>query len=130
MARARKRNPVEQHVHDMVAFALAARYERRGHEVFVNPGPVKAMRVAGRYPDVVVMKRRGKGVMHVVEVETGESVTDTEAGRQWTVYDETYERWFLAVPKASRAVAKSLIADYSLERVELITWSFDFDALP
>lgn len=59
MARARKRNLAEQHVHDMVVIALAASYERRGHQVFVNPGPVKAMSVAGRYPDVVVMRKRG-----------------------------------------------------------------------
>ena len=57
-------------------------------------------------------------------------MSEEEAERQWTIYDETYDRWFLAVPKASRSAARSLIADYGLERVELITWSFDFDALP
>lgn len=47
--------------------------------------------------------------MHVVEVETRESVSETEAGRQWTVYDEIYERWFLTVPKAGEPRAGEVV---------------------
>ena len=129
-ARHLRRDPEEQRLHDVVAVALGAQYERLGHPVFVNRGPKKSMGVQGKYPDVVVMKRRGNAVMHVIEVETGASVNAVEAARQWTEYDEVYERWFLAVPKHSRAVAKRLIGEHDLQRVELITWSFDFAALP
>ena len=128
--RTRPRPPEEQRLHDLVASALAARYARRGHAVFINPGPTKVMRVRGKYPDVVVMMKRRRAVMPVIEVETRSSVSREEAARQWLDYDAIYDRWYLAVPKASRRTAKSLILEHDLQNVALITWSFDFDALP
>ncbi len=120
----------EQRLHDLVAVALAAQYQHLGHATFVNPGPQKRMAARGKYPDVVVMRKRGRSVLHVIEVETRSSVNRTESARQWVEYDELYHRWFLAVPLQSRRTARTLIAEHELQRVELITWSFDFNSLP
>src|SRR5262245_57939539 len=130
MARKAKRTRDAQRVHDHVIAALAREYERRGHRVFTNPGPVKSMGVDGQYPDVIVLRKRGQRMAYAIEVETEESVSETEAVGQWVQYDETFDRWYLAVPKTKRAAAAALIEDHELANVRLISWSFDFDALP
>lgn len=124
-----KRSRTQQRIHDLVIAALALQYSRRGYVVHANPNQQKNHSFAGMYPDVVVMARSAKRPLLVVEVETEDSVRESEAARQWIEYDERYDAWVLAVPAHVRRTAKALIEQHDLRNVRLVTWSIDFIGL-
>jgi hypothetical protein len=125
----RKRSVTQQRLHDVVIDALADDYRRRGYVVHANPNQQKNFAIEGRYPDVVVMAKAGQRPLIVVEVETAQSVSASEAARQWGEYDERYRAWILAVPANARAAAKVLVEEQELRHVRIVTWSIDFAGL-
>jgi hypothetical protein len=118
------------HIHDLVIAALAREYALRGYTVHTNPSRTKAHAIAGLYPDVVVMTKSLRRPRLVIEVETEASVRASEASAQWSVYDDRYGAWILAVPTQVRRIAKLLVEQSELRGVQLVTWSIDFAGLP
>ena len=124
-----KRSRTQQRIHDLVIAELAQHYSRRGYVVHANPNQQKNHAVAGMYPDVVVMAKSAARPLLVVEVETEDSVRESEAARQWIEYEKRYGAWVLAVPTHARRAAKALIEAHDLRNVRLVTWSIDFSGL-
>lgn len=125
-----RRRADRQRIDDLVIAAMASQYSAKGYVVHTNPNQQKNQAIAGMYPDVVVMSKRSKRPKLVVEVETEDSVSESEAARQWIEYDQHYDARVLAVPAHAGAAAKSFIEDHDLRNVRLVTWSIDFGCLP
>ncbi len=122
-----RRNGSDQSFHDRVVRELAHELGVKDEdaEVCANPGSAKNCDVGGLYPDVVVVRpirgsRRRGGVEHIYEVETEDSVSETEALRQWLPYSEIGVDFTLVVPKRSVDDAMDL----------LVTHGIDADVLP
>ena len=95
-----------QSLHDKVVIALAKAHQgliNNGYRVSINPGGKKNCSVGkDNYPDVVIWKpnplNRNSGKTEIIEeVETGESINDTEA-KQWSTYSKLGPKFRLIVP--------------------------------
>src|SRR5499427_6589818 len=77
----------EQLEHDRIIRQLQAKFKRK-YEALINPGNEQTASVGNPpqalYPDLVLNSlERGRKLLGVVEVETGESVNHLEALAQW-----------------------------------------------
>jgi hypothetical protein len=116
----------EQLEHDRIIRLLQAKGRRR-FEVAMNPGAEQNAAVGSGasavYPDLVLLSpERGRRLMAVVEVETGESVNHLEALAQWTHYAKLRAAFHLYVPSAMVDVARRLIEENHVQVTEL--WSY------
>lgn len=131
------RNPGSQSEHDRVIAASARTYwkmEQQGYQVSTNPGPQKNCAVGGTralYPDVVVVKpetpgsSRGTAVI-IEEVETADSVTETEA-KQWQNFASLGIGTFrLIVPTTSTREALALVQQFRIAVNEI--WGYFFES--
>jgi hypothetical protein len=117
----------EQLEHDRIIRLLQARSRRR-YEVAINPGAEQNAPVGtgpkAIYPDVVLYStERGRKLLGVVEVETGESVNHLEALAQWANLSRLKVPFHLYVPAATIDVARRLSSDYQISVAEL--WIYD-----
>ncbi|HUT09829.1 MAG TPA: hypothetical protein VMY42_04990 [Thermoguttaceae bacterium] len=94
-------------IHDRVIRAVAA--ARTEYDAHCNPGQEHNVSVTidGQtvYPDLVLYQRGTMTVVHLVEVETAESVADTEAA-QWAQYARGPGQLWLLVPTDQLATAQ------------------------
>ncbi len=92
------RDEREQTEHDLVV-EEAARRLRLGEKfnVLTNPGGEKRVGVKGHHPDIVGMSRKNGNARFVVEVETVNSVTNSEVG-QWLDFASIGLPFYLLVP--------------------------------
>lgn len=116
----------EQLEHDRVIRLLQARYKKK-YEVGINPGPSLTAPVgpamAAVYPDVVLQAPdRGRKLLGVVEVETGESVNHLEAMSQWAAFARLKVPFLLYVPAGSVDTARRLCSDYHITAAEIWTY--------
>jgi hypothetical protein len=116
----------EQLEHDRIIRALQAK-NRRKFEVGINPGAEHNVPVgtgpAAVFPDVVLWSpERGKRLIAVVEVETGESVNHLEALAQWGPYSRLRGAFHLYVPAGMVEVARRLCDDNQIPVNEF--WSY------
>jgi hypothetical protein len=113
----------EQLEHDRVIRQLQRELSRRKVEVGINPGAEQnvALGTARKeYPDVVLFSlEKGRKVLGVVEVETGESVNNLEAMAQWAHYARLRAPFLLYVPMGSVDVARRLAADNQIPVAEI-----------
>ena len=95
----KNRTTSSQSVHDRVIRAVAA--AQTEYNAHCNPGQEHnvSVTIAGQavYPDLVFCRRGTMTVALLVEVETAESVTDTEAA-QWAQYAQGPGQFWLLVP--------------------------------
>jgi hypothetical protein len=117
----------EQLEHDRVIRLLQQDLQKKKVEVGINPGYEQNAGVGSgtrkEYPDAVVYSlEKGKRVMAVVEVETGESVNDLEAKAQWAHLARLRVPFHLYVPMGSVDVARRLSADNQISVSEI--WSY------
>ncbi|MHC4549903.1 MAG: hypothetical protein ACYTEZ_14110 [Planctomycetota bacterium] len=62
----------------------------------------------------------------MIEIETADSVSATEARNQWKDYDNAYAtRWYLAVLVDSKDEAQRLLRDHNISNCSVITWRRD-----
>lgn len=105
----KSRTGSSQSLHDRVIRAVAA--AQTEHDAHCNPGQDHNISVTidGQtvYPDLVLCTRGTMTVAHLVEVETAESVTDTEAA-QWAVYARGPGQFWLMVPSEQLATAQTV----------------------
>jgi hypothetical protein len=117
----------EQLEHDRVIRLLQQDLSKRKVEVGINPGTEQNAPVGAgsrkEYPDAVLYSvEKGKKVIGVVEVETGESVNHLEAMAQWAHLAKLKVPFHLYVPMGSVDVARRLSADYGISVTEI--WSY------
>jgi hypothetical protein len=116
----------EQLEHDRIIRLLQSKF-RRKYEAGMNPGaeqnaPVGAVG-SSMYPDLVLAStERGKRLMAVVEVETGESVNHLEALAQWAHFGRLRAAFHLYVPANMVDVARRLCDDNQIHVTEV--WSY------
>lgn len=117
----------EQLEHDRVIRLLQQDLSKRKVEVGINPGTEQNASVGAgsrkEYPDAVLYAvDKGKKVIGVVEVETGESVNHLEAMAQWAHLAKLKVPFHLYVPMGSVDVARRLSTDYRIQVTEI--WSY------
>ena len=117
----------EQLEHDRVIRLLQQDLSKRKVEVGINPGTEQNASVGAgsrkEYPDVVLYSiDKGRKVIGVLEVETGESVNHLEAMAQWAHLAKLKVPFHLYVPMGSVDVARRLSADYRIPVTEI--WSY------
>ena len=113
----------EQLEHDRVIRQLQRDLSRRKIEVGINPGAEQNVSLGTarkEYPDAVLFSTdKGRKVIGVVEVETGESVNNLEAMAQWAHYAKLRAPFLLYVPMGSVDVARRLAADNQIPVAEI-----------
>ena len=118
----------KQSAHDAAVAAVRNIYERKGKYVWTNPGSKKNKAWNGHYIDVIVANSSAAKEAWVIEIETDDSVTDSEARGQWKSYDATYQvRWFLAVPTGAETSARQLVGKHGISHCTVITWARNAD---
>ena len=89
-------------LHDRVVEEIRNSLNQTDYDIYINPGSEKNASVAGNYPDVIMTRRGESSVEFILEVETADSVTKSEAENQWKKYaTEINATFYLVVPKAS-----------------------------
>jgi hypothetical protein len=106
----------EQLEHDRVIRQLQKDLARRKVEVAINPGAEQNVGLGSgprkEFPDAVLFStEKGRRVLGVVEVETGESVNYLEAMAEWGHYSRLKTPLHLYVPMGSVDLARRLAAD-------------------
>ncbi len=117
----------EQLEHDRVIRLLQQDLQKKKVEVGINPGYEQNAGVGSgtrkEFPDAVIYALdKGRKVVAVVEVETGESVNDLEAKAQWAHLAKLRVPFHLYVPMGSVDVARRLSADNQIAVSEI--WSY------
>ena len=116
----------DQSTHDDVVRAAESFYEERYKTVYINPGGQKNFTSGDIYFDVIVVGKESEGkefAKYVIEIETEDSVTESEAERQWVKYDKGYNgRWYLAVPPEMEERAKELVDKFKIQYCKVVVW--------
>lgn len=117
----------EQLEHDRVIRLLQQDLQKRKVEVGINPGAEQNASVGSgsrkEFPDAVVYSlEKGRKVVAVLEVETGESVNHLEAMAQWAHLAKLRVPFHLYVPINSVDVARRLSSAHKIAVTEL--WSY------
>jgi hypothetical protein len=98
-----------QTVHDRVIADVAA--VQTDLTPRTNPGSQRNWSVVAAqetiYPDLLLCEPGTGNVAHLIEVETQDSVTETESA-QWAVYARGPGRFWLLVPSSSLALAQEI----------------------
>ncbi|PKN62609.1 MAG: hypothetical protein CVU57_23460 [Deltaproteobacteria bacterium HGW-Deltaproteobacteria-15] len=108
--------------HDDAVLAAGEIYRDHGKHAWVNPNGEKNKSWSGRYIDVIAVQNTSADKAWVIEIETDDSVADSEAKDQWKDYADAYSRWYLAVPLTSEDQARRLLSKHDISNCSLITW--------
>jgi hypothetical protein len=111
-----------QSEHDDAVRAARDIYRDHGKHVWIDPDGERNMSWSGLYMDVIAANQPNPTVAWVVEVETADSVTDSEATDQWSAYDQAYTAWYLAVPVESEQDALTLLITHGIQHCTVVTW--------
>lgn len=112
----------KQSAHDDAVHAAKNIYEQNDKYATINPGSKKNESFKGHYIDVIARKKASSNSAWLIEVETKDSVSKSEAQDQWKSYDSTYSVWYLAVPQKEETSAKALLKDNNISNCTVITW--------
>ncbi len=121
------RTESRQDIHDRVVKACGRGWrnnlDEATHQVHTNPGQEKNQSAnSDNYPDVVVTRRGTGTVAYVDEVETSESVTESEAKDQWVRYGKLGVPFDLTVERGSEGAADRLIQKHKVKVRSLWKW--------
>jgi len=113
----------QQSEHDAAISAAGQIYIEKGKHVWLNPNGEKNKSWNGRYIDVIAADSSTADKAWVIEVESADSVSETEAKEQWEDYDQVYTpKWYLAVPVDTEEKAKGLLQKHHIAHCNVITW--------
>ena len=117
----------EQLEHDRVIRQLQKDLTRRKVEVAINPGAEQNVGLGTgsrkEFPDAILFATdKGRKVLAVIEVETGESVNHLEAMAEWAHYSRLKAPFHLYVPIGSVDVARRLAADNHITLNEVFSY--------
>lgn len=125
-----KRSQLFQKQHDRHIELIAKwGWEDQGYPVGTNPGQNKFHPVGGVYPDIVVYHTTKYNIATIAEVETKESVTNSEALSQWKKYGNLAHPFYLFVPQESVQVASRLIRKHKINCNSLFGFWFENNIL-
>ena len=117
-----------QSKHDEVVYAIKGVYECHGLQVSVNAGNQQTKQVSGCFPDVYAAQDTHQARYWVIEVETADSITDSEAQKQWVNYDRAYHpAWWLAVPSAYKDETEELLDKHGISYCKVVAWEMGAD---
>lgn len=116
-----------QSEHDNAVRAAARIYRKKGRVVSINPDGEQNEDFNGYYIDVIARESNSDTSAWLTEIETEDSVNETEAKGQWTDYDEAYKAWHLAVPVSVKEKAETLLKKFGIKHCTIITWKLDSD---
>jgi hypothetical protein len=111
-----------QSEHDAAVLAAGAIYAERGKLAWTNPNGQKNKSWCELYIDVIVAADPSGDRAWVTEVETADSVSETEASAQWEDYARAYAtHWYLAAPVGSDQEAGRLLRAHGITNCTVIT---------
>ena len=122
------RNRENQASHDKAVkdIATSPRYLTKWGKVVTNPGNTKNQSVNGQYPDIVVLWLYViDNVKEIGEVETNDSVNETEALSQWLEYGKLGVPFDLFVPSETYTNAHELVKKYEIKLREIVPYSYE-----
>lgn len=122
------RNRESQASHDKAVkdIATSPRYLKKWGKVVTNPGSAKNQSVNGQYPDIVVLWLYViDNVKEIGEVETNDSVNETEALSQWLEYGKLGVSFDLFVPSEAYTNARELVKKYGIRLREIVPYSYE-----
>lgn len=122
-----KRSYLKQPNHDNAVRAVREIYQSHNMYAWINPDGEKNRELFGYYIDVIAVQNQYATLAWVIEIETEDSVNETEALNQWKEYDQAYTNWYLAVPVVSKSEAERLVWKYGFSHCEIVTWTVDGD---
>lgn len=116
-----------QDIHDRVVKALGTLWRNSlddaTYQIHTNPGQQKNQSAnSDNYPDIVVTRRGTGTVACIDEVETSESVTESEAKDQWVRYGKLGISFDLTVERGSEGAADRLIQKHKVKVRSLWKW--------
>ena len=124
-----------ENLHDEVIRQIVGHLNQRDYDVYTNPGQQKNAGIGDNYPDVVMTVKNEQTVKFILEIETADSVTETEASQQWRKYaNEIKASFYIVVPSNSVSRAKQYcvkygvnarFASYSVSSNDTITFNFN-----
>lgn len=102
------RIPVNQSEHDSVIQTAYNGLDRVNHDVYINPGQIHNTSVDGLYPDIIITNKEDKFVKFCIEVETADSINQSEVS-QWHDYSTRIGgTFYLLVPIDYKSKAELL----------------------
>ena len=117
------RNALNQGSHDEVIQIASDNLRRTGnYTVYVNPGNAHNTRIGELYPDIILTPQSSNTVQFIIEVETSDSITASEAINQWKAYSTLGGTFYLLVPRTSRALAESICRQYGIQVKFATSW--------
>lgn len=101
------RNYISQNEHDIVIQAAYNNLDKINHKIYTNPNQQKNTSINGNYPDIIITPINDNTVKFTIEVETADSINNTEVN-QWRTYSQLGGTFYLLVPFASKNIAELL----------------------
>jgi len=102
------RLPQNQNEHDNVIQAAYNGLDKVNHEVYINPGQTNRTSVSGVYPDIIITNKGENNVKFIIEVETADSINQSEVN-QWRNYSTKISgTFYLLVPFEYRNMTEVL----------------------
>lgn len=114
--------------HDAVIYGAKEFFETAGKVVCINPGSEQNKCLKGYYIDVIVRNPGPTPARYwVIEAETENSVSTSEAKAQWKKYAKAYNSWWLAVPAEQKAKAELILDKCNISNCTVLGWEEDSD---
>jgi len=113
-----------QTLHDKIIQQAYDNLDKVGHDVYVNAGQQNNTNVGGEYPDIIITTKDDKAVKFIIEVETSDSINQSEAVTQWTKYSKLGGVFYLLLPKESRNLAEQICIQNNI-KARYGTYSLD-----
>ncbi len=108
------RFPANQTLHDRVVQTAYNNLNKTAHDVYVNNGGMRITSVYGEYPDIIITPKGSNSVQWIIEIETVDSITDTEAS-QWKVYSNLGGIFYILVPRQSRILVETICLKHGIK---------------
>ena len=101
--------------HDQVISQLVTKLNQKDYDIYQNPGQEKNAGIQGCFPDIVMTEKGKRTVKFILEVETGESVSEQEASIQWKEYsDKINATFYIVIPSTALRRAKEYCVKYNV----------------
>lgn len=109
------RTAANQALHDRVIQMASNNLDKINHNVYTNIGEQRITKVGEEYPDIIITKKNESAVNFIIEVETSDSIIQSEAVSQWNAYSKLGGTFYLLVPKDSRNLAEQICLQHNIK---------------
>jgi hypothetical protein len=119
-----ERNINTQNVHDLVIQTAYNSLDKINHKVYINPNQEKNTSIDNiHYPDIIITELNNSNVKFIIEVETEDSVIESEV-EQWKTYSKLCNSFYLLVPSNVRILAEQICVQNDI-KVRFGTYRFE-----